>query len=382
MDEAHPVRCLKCGKDIPLEGVKFCPWCGKNPYAPHRAQNKKNRGNGQGSVYKEGDTWTASVVKYYITGEDGKRRPKRARKKGFKLKKDAVAYLSVLVGQKARKIPTLEDYWRVWESADLPKLSASKQTAYKIARGKLEDIFHTPVNQLTIEDLQNTVTEKAPTYYPAKDIKTVLSHLFTRAAAQGDVPTNLAEYIVLPTLIEKEQQPFSKDEQNALWKLFGEGDQFAPYILLMIYTGMMPGELLIARKDNIDWEKQKITGCGKKTKKRKETPIVLPDLILPVLARICESPGDKLIHINRDNFYSEYHACLARAGCRDLPPYSCRHTTGTALGTADIPIAIVKELMRHTKITTTQRYMHVDTETMLEAANKAQHRSDEDTQKQ
>ena len=34
-----------------------------------------------------------------------------------------------------------------------------------------------------------------------------------------------------------------------------------------------------------------------------------------------------LIGMNQDIFYKEYHAALQRAGVRDLPPYSCRHTT-------------------------------------------------------
>jgi len=121
-----------------------------------------------------------------------------------------------------------------------------------------------------------------------------------------------------------------------------------------------------------DWDKQQIIGFSKKTKKRKETPIVLPDTILPVIKFICENGnGDKFIHINKDNFYKRYYACLERAECRKLAPYSCRHTTGTALDTAEIPIAIVKEIMRHTKITSTAKYIHPDSSNMLTAANKA-----------
>lgn len=92
------------------------------------------------------------------------------------------------------------------------KLSKSKQTHFKTAFKKLEDIQHRPINILTINDLQNIVDEKAPTFYPAKDIKTLLSHLYTRAAAQDDVRSNLAEYIVLPDLEEGEQNPFNANE--------------------------------------------------------------------------------------------------------------------------------------------------------------------------
>lgn len=37
--------------------------------------------------------------------------------------------------------------------------------------------------------------------------------------------------------------------------------------------------------------------------------------------------------MGRDQFYKEFHMILERCGCRNLTPYSCRHTTATALAT-------------------------------------------------
>lgn len=65
------------------------------------------------------------------------------------------------------------------------------------------------IQTITIGQIQDLVNEKAPTFYPAKDIKTLLSHLYDMAIAQQDVTVNLAEYIKLPCLDEKEQQPFT-----------------------------------------------------------------------------------------------------------------------------------------------------------------------------
>ena len=65
------------------------------------------------------------------------------------------------------------------------------------------------------------------------------------------------------------------------------------------------------------------------------------------------------------------YACLERVGCDTIPPYSCRHTTGSALGVSDIPAAIFKELMHHEKFASTERYIHIDTGDMLDAVNKA-----------
>ena len=342
--------CRKCKKDVP-DGA-FCSACGAKQALQH---TPKKRGNGQGTAYKRANgTWQCET-----------RNPRRT-KGGFKTKKEALAYIPVLLAAPSKKISTIESHYKAWSDSSMLKLSASKQTSYKIAYEKIPaTLKRLSMDNITIENLQGIID--GLTYYPARDIKTLLSHLYKRACAQGDVPANLAQYIELPDLEEAEQIPFSAEEINALWKAYIGGDKFVGYILLMIYSGMMPGELLQCKREWIDFEKQVIIGGGLKTKKRKTTPIVLADCIVPVLADICGK--EKIIHINRDRFYEEYHAALSRAGVRDLRPYSCRHTTATALATK-IPPAILKEVMRHTKFSTTQRYIHPDFEQTLSAVNK------------
>lgn len=343
--------CRKCGREVP-DGP-FCLECGTKQAVPER--KPKMRGNGQGSVYKTpSGKWQCEV-----------RNPRRT-KGGFKTKKEALAYIPILIAAPSQKVSTIEKHYKAWSESSLPKLGDSKQTAYRIAYDKIPKALKCrPMNEITIENLQAIID--GMTYYPARDIKTLLSHLYKRACAQGEVPANLSQYMELPDLEEAEQIPFTMDEVNKLWESYVGGDKFAGYILLMIYSGMMPGELLKCRREWIDFEKQVIIGGGIKTKKRKATPIVLADCIVPVLADICGK--EKIIHINKDRFYEQYYAALERAGVRALRPYSCRHTTATALA-EKIPPAILKEVMRHTKFSTTQRYIHPDFEQTLSAVNK------------
>lgn len=296
----------------------------------------------------------------------------RRTKGGFKTKTEALLYLPQLQDQRiVKKIPTIQELYDQWLAGPYKKLSASKQCAYRIAFGKLEDIQFCRIDLLTIADLQRVVDAKAPTYYPAKDIKTVLSHLYQRAMADQFVTINLSDFLTLPDLDAKERQAFHADEIRMLWDDYTAGNSFTGYILPMIYTGMMPAELLAARKAQINWEgKIIITGAGKKTKTRKETPVVLADIILPVLEDLCQhTKGEKIISINRDNFYTKYHETMARVGCRDLPPYSCRRSTATALALDNIAPSVIQKIMRHSKFTTTQGYIHVDVSPMLDAIN-------------
>lgn len=361
------MQCRKCRADIPNES-KFCLRCGAKQEV---SRHGKSRGNGQGCAVKRGGTWSAVWTVGYGVSEDGRVYQKRKWKGGFRTKRDALAF-AANPEPEARKAPTLRSYWNGWERAELKGLSRSKQTAFKIAWKKLSALADVEMDKISIEMLQNCIDEKASTYYPAKDMKTILSHLFKRAVAEGNARTNLSDFIRLPSLEEKELQPFSEDELKKLWDTYGSGDRFIGFILLMVYSGMMPGELLAMKTDMIDWERSEIRGCGLKTKKRKQTPIVFPDMIKPVLSDLAENSKSKagyLIGMNRDNFYKEYHAALQRAGVRDLPPYSCRHTTATALALGNIAPSVIQEVMRHTKFSTTQRYIHPDTKSAHEAVN-------------
>ena len=358
--------CKKCKKEIPDESM-FCNHCGAKQI---RERSTTRRGNGLGSVYKRGKTWEAAVVLGY-KNIDGKAVPTRVTKGGFKSKKEAIEYLPQLRNEPVRSIPTVNELWiRFTGTKQYGKLSDSRKEKYAIVWRKIEKESYVRIDQLTVSDLQQMVDGHATTFYPARDIKDLLSKLYQLAIPDRYVPINLAEYIELPDKNEKEREAFTKDDIAKLWMDYSSGSWWTGYILLMLYTGMMPGELLCGLKSQVDWEGKQIRGAGKKTAVRKQTPIVLAEFIIPVLEDLCDhTPGDKLISINKDTFYEKYYETLDRAGCKRLTPYSCRHSTATTLALENIPISVVQKIMRHSQITTTQRYVHVGVDPMIDAVN-------------
>ena len=360
-------NCIKCKAEMP-PGALYCPFCGKKQTAT--STQTRRRGNGEGSVYKRGKTWEAAVVLGYKL-LNGKAVPIRNTKGGFKTKKAATEYLPQLRNEKPRTVPTINDLWhRFSNSKPFARLSDSRKQKYHIVWKKIEKEALVPIDQLTVAELQQIVDDHAKNYYPARDVRDLLSKLYQLAMPDQYVTINLAEYIELPDKNEKEREPFSKEDIAKLWTDYAAGNTFTGYILLMLYTGCMPGELLNMRKDQIDWESKQIIGAGMKTAVRKQTPIVLADFIIPVLEDLCsQTPGDKVISINKDKFYEKYYETLERTGCKRLTPYSCRHTTASVLAMENIPISVVQRVMRHSNIVTTQRYIHIDTDPMLEAVN-------------
>ena len=125
--------------------------------------------------------------------------------------------------------------------------------------------------------------------------------------------------------------------------------------------------------ENIDLDGRRIHGVGMKTKVRKQTDIVLAETIVPLVQDLIDNaqPSGYIWPRNETTWYANYHAVLKDAGCRDLPPYSCRHTTATALAiTEGIAPQTVKKVMRWSTARMLDRYAHPDQKDALKAVNR------------
>ena len=366
--------CPKC-KKLSQEDAIFCPYCGKK-LAVTKKGRTKSRGNGTGTAFKRGSTWTAQVVYDRVIVANDKPLKKLTRSKGgFKTRDDALRYCPILKNgpQKPKLSPTLAHYWETYQDGAYTALSPSKQASYRSAWKKLEKIHATRIDQLTVSGLQQLLADECgEMYYPMKDCKTLLTMLFRIAAAEGYANEKIPEFIQLPKLNEKERLPFSDTEQAALWKVYEDGDMRAAIPLLMIYTGMMPGEAMKLRVDQIDIEHRQIVGAGMKTKVRKATPIVIADAIVPLVQDLIANAraNGTLWPTDPKKWRPLYYGALDAAKCRKLTPYSCRHTTATALAISEnIAPQTVKKVMRWSTSRMLDRYAHPDQSDALAAVN-------------
>lgn len=341
---------------------------------------RKSRGNGQGTAYKRGQTWTACVTIGWKFQDDPSKPkvPVRRTRGGFATKKEAIAFCPVLLSggyEKKKDVPRLMDYWNLYSKGDMLRISRGKQSAYRTAWNKLKDIHLVRMDCFTVDILRTAVGEKCKTYDTAKDAKSVLSNLFELAAADQYVQRDLPSFIILPEKQETERIPFSKEEQERIWKAYDDGDMRACIPLLMIYTGLMPGEAMKLRVENIDIENRIIVNVGMKTKVRKKTPVVIAECLLPVIEDLiahAQPNGNIWKHVEKD-WYDAYYSMLSDTGCRRLTPYSCRHTTATALAVNEnVAPQTIKKIMRWSTAKMLDRYSHPDTSDALEAVNKLQ----------
>ena len=351
--------CIRCRK--PIDATPFCPFCGAKQ---QRTNKGRKRGNGMGTAYKRRghNTWTARVTIGFVQADDGRLIQKYRTKGGFRTQSDALKYCAAYREEidAPAKAPTLQHYWDIYASGKMLKLSDSKQTAYEIAWKRCKALHLIAIDKIKLADIQAVINRETSTYYPAKDVRTLLSNLYKMAAGEGHVTKELPSLADIPSLEEKEGEPFTADEQKLLWKAYEKGVAYAAMPLIMIYTGMMPGELLRLRVEMIDFETRAIRGIGMKTKVRKKAEIVIPEYIIPLIEDMIDGRTSGKVFVgNKDNLYTRYYSALEAAGCRKLSPYSCRHTTATALAIdANVAPQTLQKAMRWSSTRMASRYVH------------------------
>jgi integrase len=317
------------------------------------------RATGTGSVYKRKNRpgWTAQVVIGFK--ENGTPRYVR---KSFEKKTDAIKALSTLSSK--RPVPTVEYYYKVFCKGRGAKISEDKKKAYEIAYNRLKKYHKTPVDQLKVSDMQDVINTSCESFYPAKDVRTVIRHILRRAAAD-DLPINitLPDMLELPKLNEQKREPFTEEEQIALWLSYEAGNASAAVPIVMIYTGMMTGEMRQLEASMIDLENQQIVGAGLKTDERRTKNILIPDDIVPILQDWMEQkPEGRIFTMSEEDFYKMYYKALEDSGItRHLTQYSCRTTTATTLAVhRQVAPQVLQRVMRWKSTKVMDKYVNPD----------------------
>lgn len=375
------MKCIACRKTIP-QNSKFCPQCGCSLPAHEQTQKNKHSARGSGYVFKRGNYWYVRVRKSIYppidlkTGVQPKPVITEKTKGGFPTRSAAQDYARELRHTpKSERNLSLSYYWNVFARDTLPTLSRSKQTNYKTAFDRLAPIAFVPVKDLSVQDVRELLTNLDLPYYPAHDIKVLLTKLYDLAYADDQsVSRDIPKMVVLPPKNEKEQDAFTPQEVFNIYDLYLSGNRMAGLILIMIYTSMMPGELLRLNLSMIDFENQTISHAGLKTSSRKQSVIAFPDFLAPVLHSVINSASDPMTSVADypyyESFSKDYYQTLSLAGCRRLVPYSCRHTTQTVLALdPTVSQAERASAMRHS-IRMEDRYTHIQTHQAKKAISK------------
>lgn len=354
-------NCLKCKNELPEE-AQYCLYCGSKIAAPDapRKRGPRRRGNGTGTAYIDRRTgrWIACVT-IYVNGERHRRT-----KYGFERKKDALAALSSLSfnpTEEESSNMTFAELYKRWSAEYFRTCSESKETAYEIAYKRCEPLWFRRWRLIKLSEMQ-AVIDARPSYYTARDCKNLISLMAQYAIRHEIFELNRADNIILPPMPHVEKEAFTEDEILMLWEDYQTGHDFTAYALVMIYTGMRPGELKQMLKENVHLDEAPPYMIGGiKTENGKNRIIPIAEAILPLVRDMYDRGRRKLLEMNDDNFRAAWKEMCARAGTRYLTPHKCRHTFCSELALQGIQPGVIMKIAGHAKYQTTMGYTHIQT---------------------
>lgn len=342
----------------------------KKPY-------RRNRGNGQGTAYKRGRTWTASFT---YAWQDGK--PQKYTKGGFKTKTDALAHIPVMIedqsGKKTKNKPlSFKQLYDDFIPYYSDRISETTLKTMKSAANWFSDIFPVLINELTIDDLQDCVDMCPRGKSTRENMKYLAVQMYKYAEARLMVQKNIASFIYCAGS-EGTRPPFTPQEVEKIKNAIGT-EYGADYVYCLIYTGFRPNEMLSLTKYSFDPDQNILTG-GFKTEAGTNRPVPVSPKILPIIKRLHAAADPWLftdkngVKLNDATFrHNIFYPLLARLGIQPIPdqdhparlvPYSCRHTFANFLKTAEGPDKDKAALMGHTDIGMTKRYQSADIDTL------------------
>ena len=362
--------CRKCSAQVPDESV-YCLKCGSRLSRPDR--RVKTRGNGQGTAYRDGKTWTAQVVIGYRKGRDGRQPiPVKRTKQGFAKKADALAYCAALKGKKDECRLTLQDLYDLWAPWYAGRVDPETFGCYRAAFGHFSAIHHVRITDICAGDLQKCLDACQRGHRTHQNMKVTANLLWKYAEDHNYVQRNVAENLYIGKGKSIKREPLTDLEVEKIRQAIPE-DPYAEYVYALCYLGYRPGEMLEIRKDQVfDQDGRLYIVEGKKTDAGRDRIVPVHPKIEEIVRRRLAEPGTDLLFPMRvtsrkgefqgyrrmsDDYFNKhvFKPLSARLGiAAGKVPYSARHTFSDKLKKASGDSMDKARLIGHTDYAFTQ----------------------------
>lgn len=367
------MECRKCHGVIP-DGSLYCNLCGAKQAVTPRKKSRK-RANGEGSVYKRGNTWTAVYISGWVLDEHNEAQPVKRTKGGFATKAEALAYIPTLKAGVTTNTDlniTFQKLYLRWFEQHEQRVSKSTMDCYKAAYKHYKDVWGARFLDLGVDDLQDCLDCCPAGRRTRENMKALGTLLYDYADSRKLKTTNYARYLYVGNDQHGTRPSFSTEQVELIRRAVGKVPG-ADYVYCMIYLGYRPNEMLTLTRDSFHTEDgiEYLTG-GFKTEAGTNRPVTISPKIRPIILPLIMKadpyifPREDGKLMNDDYFRAKiFYPVLAAVGIQRIPdkdhpayyvPYSCRHTFSNLLKAAKGNEKDKSSLMGHTDPSMTRQY--------------------------
>jgi integrase len=285
--------------------------------------------------------------------------------------------------QRSRSAPSMDNLWERYNREELPQNKLTTRYDYsnqwtKQLQPRFGKIKVDALSRLEIESFHRSMQV---TPYAANRALALLSSLMSLAEKWGWRHQNTNPCKLVARFHEEARNRYLSlgELQNlaqALRELLEESEltpAAANAIELLLLTGARLNEILSARWDWVDRDRQTLSLPDSKTGKRE---VYLSASALHVLAKQAELRVDSAyIFPSREegkhfkSLRKPWGKVIDRAGLDGVRLHDLRHTAASIAVNQGASLPIIGKLLGHSQPKTTQRYAHVDIDPALKAAN-------------
>ena len=288
---------------------------------------------------------------------------------------------------------TFAEVYEKWSDKKFEDISASNISGYKASYKLCESIYKTKFSDLKLIHLQSIVDKSGRNFPTLKKLKILLNQLFDYAVMHEIITKD--KHIVEYLDIGKEEKStkhyrFTDAEVDTLWR-WSESNEYVGVILMLIYSGVRPGELFSLKCSSVDLENKFFTvEKGKNENAIRKVPI--HDRTLPFFKHWMSKGGEYLITNlsgNRFNFDTNHVSYMdvywtpvlrdmgileyknAKGETAEHLPDDTRHTFTTMWSEKKLDEAMRRKIQGHSgKGVGEMVYTHFELEKLREELNK------------
>ena len=256
----------------------------------------------------------------------------------------------------------LFDKW--YEYKKTTRIGDKAKKKYLSIRKKYDIIENKAFNDITRSDLQMVVDESGVNADYQSRILNLYRQMYKFAKGNNiKVGNDVSMFVNIPEREESTMhKPFTDDEINLLW---ANRNDVIDLVLIDIYTGVRPGELLVISEIHDNYF---VTGL--KTESGKNRVVPLNHKIKDIFHSSVEK-GLLKKYKTSDNLYQAWKKEFERLGIGSHTPYDCRHTFATLMDRAKADEHSIKLIMGHRINDLTKRvYTHKLIEDLITEINK------------
>jgi integrase len=290
-----------------------------------------------------------------------------------------------IAAHKVRKVVTLGDVWEKffpWAKEHLKCWRTDegfyrKHIAPRFAEKALDGITPLDIERMKLEMKKSLTPHGKP--YSAQTIKhnlNLLSRLYNRAIKWGMFNGENPVKKVQPVRVDNQKTEFlTEEEADRLLKVLDEWPcrVSAAFVRFAMFSGLRRGEIIKLTWDDVDFERGMVTLRDPKGGKTQTIP--LSEEALSAL-RSLEITGEHVFPGKSGGERYDFKGPWVRIRkAAELPEdfrfHGLRHHFASTLVSNGVDLAVVKELLTHKDMSTTQRYAHLQPDALKRAAIKS-----------